>query len=99
MADNTGEWGRKAARDRVGSVSGGGSDNSKSEKVFAQPPQFEEDAHGAGYDNDVPRGDWVDKSGTAMPNFDKRNAWRGGKLREAGQGGGVAPEGQKPAGE
>ena len=37
-----------------------------------QAPQFKEDAQARGYDNDVPKGSWLDggKQATSMPNFD-----------------------------
>ena len=40
-----------------------------------------------GYANDVPESSWLrggGKGGEGMPNFDKQNAWRGGKLRRGG---------------
>lgn len=40
-----------------------------------QKPQFPEDQHGPGYDNDT--SGWVDgKTDNPYPHFDKGNAWR-----------------------
>lgn len=45
-----------------------------------QAPQSPNDRHGEKYDNDAQG--WVRGVGTPYPHFDKKNAWRGGKLRE-----------------
>lgn len=47
-----------------------------------QKPQAPQDRHGPKYDNDCDG--WVRGMGkeSPYPTFDRKNAWRGGKLRE-----------------
>lgn len=70
-------WGRSKARERHGE---GAATGMRASATDHQAPQDPEDKHGPKYDNDA--SGWVRGVGDPYPNFDRKNAWRGGKLRE-----------------
>ena len=83
QAKDTSHWGRATAKERHGGGSGPKSVGPLDDHASAnnlQAPQDTQDKHDTGYDNDT--SGWVNGKGEPYPNFDKGNAWRGGKLRD-----------------